>query len=411
MMTLVPLLGICVFVSIAAACSIERRHIRLRTVLTALGLQFSVGAVVLFLPAGKAFVESVTSMLLVIVGYSQAGMDFVLGKLSVSTESLGYIFAFRVLPVLIFFSSLVAVLYHLGVIQPLIKAIGWLLQRILGTSQAESSSAAANLFFGGTEVYLLMRPYILTMTNSELFALMVGCSASMNAALVITYANMGVNATYLMAAIFMSAPGGLLIAKVMAPETARPNAITLGVSYEEDRPVNVVDAATRGAISGAHMAATIGVMLMALISLIAMVNGFLGYVGGFFGLPSISAQQILGYMLAPMAYLLGIPWSEAVNSGALLGTKLVLNEFVAYIDFSAQQTSMPAQTQMVMTIALAGFANLATPASLLGVLGLIVPERRPFIVRMALRVIVAGTLANLVSAAIASFLQSLFAVP
>ena len=366
-----------------------------------------IGAVVLFVPAGKAFVESATALLLTTVGYSQAGMDFIFGKLSIDTPALGYIFAFRVLPVLIFFSSLVAVLYHLQVIQPVIKVVGWALQKLLGTSQAESSSAAANIFVGGTEVYLLMRPYTLKMTDSELFALMVGCSASMNAALVVTYAHMGVNATYLIAAIFMSAPAGLLISKLMFPENQTPETIDTHIDYEEDHPVNVIDAATRGSISGAHMAATIGVMLLALISLIAMANGLLGWLGAMFGVSNLSAEMMLGYVMAPVSFLLGIPWKECLGAGALLGTKLVLNEFVAYIGFSRQMAMMSAHSQVVMTIALAGFANLATPASLLGVLGVIVPERRALIVKVALRVILAGTLANLVSAAIASFLLTL----
>jgi len=404
---LIPLLGIVVFMGIAILVSIDRRRIKARTVFAALGLQVVIGAVVLFVPAGKAFVESATALLLTTVGYSQAGMDFIFGKLSIDTPALGYIFAFRVLPVLIFFSSLVAVLYHLQVIQPVIKVVGWALQKLLGTSQAESSSAAANIFVGGTEVYLLMRPYTLKMTDSELFALMVGCSASMNAALVVTYAHMGVNATYLIAAIFMSAPAGLLISKLMFPENQTPETIDTHIDYEEDHPVNVIDAATRGSISGAHMAATIGVMLLALISLIAMANGLLGWLGAMFGVSNLSAEMMLGYVMAPVSFLLGIPWKECLGAGALLGTKLVLNEFVAYIGFSRQMAMMSAHSQVVMTIALAGFANLATPASLLGVLGVIVPERRALIVKVALRVILAGTLANLVSAAIASFLLTL----
>ncbi len=404
MTIILPILGILALLLASWAISVNRMKVNARTCLLAFALQFAIGALLLYAPVGKPFLIGLAKSLQSGIGFSQAGIDFIFGPLG--SDAQGFIFAFRVLPVLVFFSSLVGVLYYIGILQYVIRIVGSGFQKLIGTSQAESCAAVSNVMLGGTEVYLLVRPYLHKMTDSELFALMVGASATMSPALLLTYSQLGVDSGYLLAAIFMSAPGGLLIAKLMVPETGQPEAVDLHAHYEEDgdQPTNVIDAATKGAISGAQMAFSIGAMLLALISLVAFSNGILGGVGGLVGVPSLSLEMILGYLLAPVAYLLGIPGEDVVAAGALLGKKIVLNEFVAYVDFAKQLAAFDTRSQAVLTIARAGFANLATPASLFGVLAVMVPERRPLIAKLAIRVIVAATIANFISAGIASIL-------
>jgi concentrative nucleoside transporter, CNT family len=407
MNALISLLGMVVLIGIALLFSSNRKAINLRTVGVAFGLQFSIGGLVLFWDTGKQVLETVAFGVQQVINYSQEGLDFLLGGL-VSDEMFnlfgdrGFIFAFRVLPVIIFFSSLIAVLYHLKIMQVVIKVLGGSLQKMLGTSRAESMSAAANIFVGQTEAPLVVRPYIANMTRSELFAVMCGGVASIAGSVLAGFANMGVELKYLIAACFMAAPGGLLFAKLLIPETEKPNDAILE-SASEDLPANVFDAAATGASSGLKLAANVGAMLLAFIALIALLNGMVGGVANWFGYPDLTLQSILGTIFAPLAWVIGVPWSESLQAGSLIGQKVILNEFVAFSEFVQYQDTLLPRTRVLVTFALCGFANLSSIAILLGGIGVMAPGRRQEIASLGLKAILAGSLSNFLSAAIAGF--------
>lgn len=401
------LLGVAGLLGIALLLSDNRRAICLRTVFGAFVIQTILCAFVLHIPIGQTALVSISEGVQHIIDFGNEGIGFLFGDLA--RFKLGFVFAINVLTIIIFFSSLMAVLYHLGVMQLIIKVIGGLLQKILGTSHTESLSATANIFVGQTEAPLLVRPYIAHMTQSELFAVMVGGLASVAGAVMAGYASMGIELKYLIAASFMAAPGGLLMAKIIKPETEFDR-IVQDARIDEDegnRPANVIDAAANGAASGMKLAANVGAMLLAFISLIAMLNGLIGGIGSMFGLKALSLQQILGYIFTPIAWILGTPSSEALQVGSLIGQKLVLNEFVAYADFAVIKDSLTPHSQAVVTFALCGFANLSSIAILLGGLGVMAPERRGDIARMGLKAVAAGSLSNLMSAALASLFLTL----
>ncbi|MFC0325401.1 NupC/NupG family nucleoside CNT transporter, partial [Halomonas organivorans] len=333
----------------------------------------------------------------------------------------GFVFAIKVLPVIIFFSSLTAVLYYIGVMQWIIRILGGALQKALGTSRTESLSATANIFVGQTEAPLVVRPFIARMTQSQLFAVMCGGLASVAGSVLAGYAALGIPMEYLVAASFMAAPGGLLFAKLLMPETETPedsvSAAEERLEEEEDHPTNVLDAAAAGASSGLMLAANVGAMLLAFIGLIALVNGILGGVGDWFGMESLSLEMILGWLFAPLAFLLGVPWQEATLAGSFIGQKLVVNEFVAYIHLApyldgeqvvaATGEALSRHTAAILSFALCGFANLSSIAILLGGLGGIAPSRRHDIARLGLKAMLAGTLSNLMSATLAGFFIAL----
>lgn len=411
MQSLISLLGMVVLLGLGLALSKNRRSIRPRTILGAFAIQFVVGGIVLFVPLGQRLLETLSRGVQQVIDYSQAGISFMLGGLVSDTMyelfgGFGFVFAFRVLPIIIFFSSLIAVLYYLGVMQWVIKLIGGTLRAILGTSKTESLSAAANIFVGQTEAPLVVRPYIPGMTQSELFAVMCGGLASIAGSVLAGYAGMGVELKYLLAASFMAAPGGLLFAKLIHPETDTPHDGVVIEKDSPDTPANVFDAAAGGAAQGLKLAANVGAMLLAFISLIALLNGMIGGVGGLFGFPGISIQQILGVIFAPLSWVIGVPWNEALQAGSLIGQKLILNEFVAFADFVQLKEELSPLTQAIITFALCGFANLSSIAILLGGLGILAPSRRGDIARMGLKAVAAATLANLMSAAIAGFFLS-----
>ena len=326
-------------------------------------------------------------------------------------EGNGFIFALKVLPVIIFFGALMSVLYHLNIMQWFVKVFGGGLQKLLGTSRTESMSAAANIFVGQTEAPLVVKPYLKTMTSSELFAIMAGGLASVAGAVLAGYASMGIGLNYLIAASFMAAPGGLLMAKILVPETEKPNdKLEIKIEEEQDEEeeaANLLDAAAIGASSGLALALNVGAMLIAFISLIALLNLMLGGIGGFFGYEGITMEMILGYLFSPIAYILGIPWSEALHAGSLLGQKLVINEFVAYVDFIANKDLFSEHSQAIITVALCGFANLSSIAILLGGLGVLAPSRRQEIARFGLKAVLAGTLSNFMSATLVGIFLSL----
>ncbi len=401
---MVGLLGIMVFLGLAWLVSTRRDAVRWRTVGLAFGIQFGVGVVVFGIPQGRAALEWLSARVTDAIGAGKAGVDFIFGGLTADggAGGVGFVFAFQVLPMIVFFSSLIAVLYHLGLMQWVIRLLGGALRKVLGTSRAESLSAAANVFVGQTEAPLVVKPYIAHMTKSELFAVMVGGLASIAGSVLAGYAAMGVPMKYLLAASFMAAPGGLCFAKLMMPETEEPEEVTLSFAEGEDAPVNVLDAAALGAGTGLKLALNVGAMVLAFVGLIALLNLLLGGLGGWFGFGGLSMQWILGWLFAPVAWLSGMPVEEMRVGGSLIGQKVVLNEFVAYAEYTAGiQETLGDRGRAVVSVALCGFANLSSIAILLGGLGGMAPSRRPDIARFGLKAVLAATLANLTSAAIA----------
>lgn len=407
MTTIMSLVGMMALLGIAFAASTNRKAINLRTVGVAFALQLFIGGFVLFVEAGRNILDQLSSKVSAVIGYAGDGIEFLFGSLAKSDSNIGFIFAIQVLPVIVFFSALVAVLYHLGIMTWVIKILGGGLQKLLKTSRPESLSATANIFVGQTEAPLIVKPFIPSMTKSELFAVMVGGLATVAGSVMAGYVAIGVELKYLIAASFMAAPGGFLMAKMIVPETETPKQDLSDVMSDEEKPVNVIDAAASGASSGMHLALNVGAMLLAFVALIALLNGLLGGIGAWFDHPSLTLQEILGYVFAPVAWLLGVPWSEAVTAGSFIGQKLVVNEFVAYLDFMNYREGLSAHTQAIVTFALCGFANLSSIAILLGGLGGMAPSRRKDIARLGLRAVLAGSMANLMSAAIAGFFLSL----
>ena len=399
------LFGILVILAIAYAFSAKRKAINFRTVGGAFAIQALIGAFVLYVPFGKDVLLTLSEGVQNILNSGQEGIDFIFGP--VGNKSLGFIFAFNVLPAIVFFSALITVLYHLGIMAWIIRIIGGFLQIVLRTSRPESMSAAANIFVGQTEAPLVVRPFIPKMTQSELFAVMVGGLASVAGAAMAGYAAMGVDIKYLLAASFMAAPGGLLMAKIIMPET---NEFRNELDDEEDKDThyaNVFDAAATGASSGMQLALNVGAMLLAFIALIALLNSLIGWVGGMFGAEDLTFQVILGYLFQPLAWALGVPWNEANLAGSFIGQKMVVNEFVAYLDFVNYKEQLSAQSQAIITFALCGFANFSSIAILMGGIGAMAPTRRKEIAQLGLKAVLAATLANLMSAAIAGFFVAL----
>ncbi|MFT7289339.1 MAG: CNT family concentrative nucleoside transporter [Halieaceae bacterium] len=400
-MLMLPLLAMLLLLAVAYALSTDRSAVSLRTVGGAFALQLGIGALALYVPAGRAALERLSVTVSSILAYAQVGIEFVFGD--IGRYEVGFVFAFHVLPVIIFFSSLVAVLYHIGVMGWVIRMVGGALRALLGTSRAESMSATANVFVSQTEAPLVIKPYIATMTRSELFAVMVGGMATVAGSVLAGYVALGVEMRYLLAASFMAAPGGLLMAKLMVPETGRPDEVGEEFHLSREEHVNIFDAAASGATNGLNLAVNIAAMLLAFVALIALLNGLLGWLGGFAGFDTLSLQGILGTLFRPLAYLLGVPWNEAAVAGNLIGQKLVLNEFVAFAGFYEDRSVLGAHSQAVVSFALCGFANFSSIAILLGGLGTLAPVQRPVIASLGLRAVAAAFMANLLSAAIASF--------
>jgi CNT family concentrative nucleoside transporter len=400
---LISLLGYCSLITFAWLCSSSRKDINWRTVGGAIAIQFAFGALVLYVPAGKAALEWLSSIVSTVIAYGDDGIFFLFGGLSDPSESLGFVFAFKVLPVIIFFSSLISVLYYIRVMPVVVQVIGGAIRKLLGTSRAESLSATANIFVGQTEAPLAIKPYLGRLTRSEFFAVMCGGLASIAGSVLAGYAAMGIDIRFLLAACFMAAPSGLLFAKILLPETETPDNSKL----EEDpalRPANIFDAAAGGASDGLKLALNVGAMLLAFIGLIALLNGILGWIGSIFGSDQLTLQLLLGWLFSPVAWLLGIPWDQATMGGSFIGQKLVINEFVAFIEFGTIKETLSVRSQAIITFALCGFANFSSIAILLGGLGGLVPERRQEIAQLGLKAVLAGTLANLSSAAIAGML-------
>ena len=407
------ILGIVVLLVIAVLFSNNRKAINLRTVLGALAIQIGLAALILYVPFGRDALQATANGVSNVIAYGNEGINFVFGGLA-DPSNVGFIFAVKVLPIIVFFSGLISVLYYLGIMQAVIKVIGGALQAALGTSKAESMSAAANIFVGQTEAPLVVRPYIKNMTQSELFAIMAGGTASIAGSVMAGYAGMGVPLTYLIAASFMAAPAGLLFAKILFPQTEQFND-KQPETDDSEKPTNVLEAMAGGASAGMQLALNVGAMLIAFVGLIALVNGILGGVGGWFGYADLTLQSIFGWIFKPLAYLIGVSWDESAIAGQMIGMKLAVNEFVGYLEFAKYlqpdtAVVLSEKTKAIITFALCGFANFSSIAILIGGIGGMAPNRRGDVARLGLKAVVAGTLANLMSATIAGLFIELSGV-
>jgi len=428
---MVGLLGVAVMIGIAFAMSYNRRAINWRLVATGLGLQALFGLIVLKTAPGRAFFDAVGRVITGLLGFQEQGARFVFGNLVQSNVPVGPLgaggavdtsaglvantgayFAFNVLPTIIFFSALMSVLYYLNVMQAIVKGIAWVMQKTLGTSGAETLSASGNIFLGQTEAPLLIKPFVKTFTPSELVTVMVGGFATVAGGVMAAYVGMlsgyfpGI-ASHLLAASVMNAPAGLYLSKIIRPETDVP--VTKGSLRMdvEKTDSNVIEAAAGGAAQGVQLAINVAAMLMAFVALVALVNFGFGWVGGFFGNPELSLQGILGFVLRPLAWVMGTPWQDTAYVGGLIGVKTTLNEFVAYAQFAGDLGSgvaLEPRSAVILTYALLGFANFSSIAIQIGGIGGLAPERRGEIARFGLRAMIAGNLAAFTSAAIAGML-------
>jgi CNT family concentrative nucleoside transporter len=406
---LIGLGGIMAILAVAAALSYNPTKIRPRVVIPAFLLQAAIALLVLYVPAGRAAIAAAAGGVDVLLGYSRAGIEMVFGGLATGANAGS--FAINVLPIIVFFSALVSVLYYFKVIQLFVRWIGGFLQLVLGIDRVEAFYAAANILLGQSESPLVVRAYLNTLSDRQIFTLMTTGLAGVAGSVLAAYAQMGIKTEYLLAAAFMSAPGGLLMGKIVAPtplpEKAATSAGGPAVVAVEKKYDNLISAVFAGTQDGVKLAVAVGAMLISFVALIALCNGILGGVAGLFGYPDLTFQKILGWMFAPIMYLLNVPWSEAVAAGGFFGEKLVLNEFVAFADLSKTVSTLTPRTQLVVTFALCGFANISSIAIQMGVLGVLVPERLSAIARMGPRAVLAGSLANLMSAALASLMLTI----
>ncbi len=406
MQHLMSLIGILLILGIAFLLSSDRQAIRPRVVGAAFALQAGFAALVLYVPQGNMILQTISNGVSALLGYAHAGTEFIFGPLA-KPEIGGNSFAIAALPVIIFFAALIAVLYYLGIMQLIIRWVGGALEKITGISKVESLSAASNIFVGQSESPLVIRPYLAELTPSQLFCLMTVGMAGVAGTILAAYASMGIRIDYLVAAAFMSAPGGIVMAKIIMPDPKGEQLVEpdeIKIPDEEERPANVIMAAAQGAQTGVKLAVMVGAMVLAFVALVALANGIVGGIGGWFGYPDLSFQMVLGYVFAPVFRLLGAPdWTEAMRAGGFFGTKLVLNEFVAFIDLGAAK-DLSQTTQGIVTFALCGFANFSSIAIQLAVVGNLAPNQRPTIARLGLKALLAGSLANLMSAALAGLM-------
>lgn len=394
------LIGLVVILAVAYGWSTDRRAIKLRVLVWGLGLQFAFAFLVLKTPAAELF-KAASGGVNHLLEYAAEGSKFVFGdKLGGQNDQFGVIFAFQVLPIVIFIASLFAILYYLGVMQVFVRAMAVVMQRVMGTSGAESTNVAASIFMGQTEAPLTIRPFLAGLTNSELFTIMASGMAHVSGAVMAAYVLIAhVEIRHLLTAVIMTAPATLMLSKMLIPETGVPETAG-GVNVEVEKPgVNIIDAAARGAGDGLQLALNIGAMLVAFISLIAMVNGILHSVNS-----TWSMQNFLGRIFAPVAWLLGVKYNDCATVGNLLGTRLILNEFVAFIDLGKIGGTLDNKSFVIATYALCGFANLSSVAIQVGGIGALVPSRKSDLARLGMKAVACGTMANFMSACIAGML-------
>jgi Nucleoside permease len=432
----INLIGIVAILAIAFLLSSAKKRIRLRVVGPAFALQFGIAALVLGTPWGAAGIQALANGVSALLSYAGTGTEFLFG--ASEDNPLAGTFALGALPVIIFFAALVSILYHWGIMQQVVRWVGGAIGFVTGISKVESLGAAANIFVGQSESPLVVRPYLAALPPSRLFTLMTVGMAGVAGTILAAYAGLLGDdyLPHLLAAAFMSAPGGILMAKIIMPddgpppavepvvlpearisaegpaaltEGGKPHEVEVAETMEADhKPANVIEAAAQGAQTGVKLAVAVGAMVLAFVALVALANGLLGWAGGLFGYPQLSFQGVLGAVFAPVMFLLGIPWSEAQVAGGLFGTKVVLNEFVAFIDLGAIEAgALSDRTRAIVTFALCGFANFSSIAIQMAVTGGLAPNQRPVIARLGLKALAAGSLANLMSAALAGLFLSL----
>ena len=406
------LAGIAVILALAWLISANRRAIRLRVVGAAFALQAVIAFLVLYTSWGRAAIQGLSNGVANLLGYATKGTEFLFGPSE--TNPLAHTFAIAALPVIIFFASLVAILYYLGIMQKIVRWVGGAIGWVTGISKVESLSAAANIFVGQSESPLVVRPYLAALPPSRLFTVMTVGMAGVAGTILAAYASLlgEQYLPFLLAASFMSAPGGVLMAKMIMPDDPRDTEkveeqkVEIAETFEEgERPANVIMAASQGALTGVGLAVAVGAMVLAFVALVALANGILSGIGGWFGYPDLTFQRIVGLLFAPVMYLIGIPWAEAGTAGGLFGTKVVLNEFVAFIDLGQMGAgALGDRSRAIVIFALCGFANFSSIAIQMAVTGGLAPNQRPVIARLGLRALAAGSLANLMSAALASLM-------
>ncbi|RVZ51200.1 NupC/NupG family nucleoside CNT transporter [Helicobacter pylori] len=405
--SLFSVVGMAVLFLIAWVFSSNKRAINYRTIVSAFVIQVALGALALYVPLGREMLQGLASGIQSVISYGYEGVRFLFGNLAPNAKGDqgigGFIFAINVLAIIIFFASLISLLYYLKIMPLFINLIGGALQKCLGTSKAESMSAAANIFVAHTEAPLVIKPYLKSMSDSEIFAVMCVGMASVAGPVLAGYASMGIPLPYLIAASFMSAPGGLLFAKIIYPQN---EAISSHADVSAEKHVNAIEAIANGASTGLNLALHVGAMLLAFVGMLALINGLLGVVGGFLGMENLSLGLILGALLKPLAFMLGIPWNQAGIAGEIIGIKIALNEFVGYMQLLPYLGDNPPlilseKTKAIITFALCGFANLSSVAMLIGGLGSLVPKKKDLIIRLALKAVLVGTLSNFMSATIA----------
>ncbi|NHA79381.1 NupC/NupG family nucleoside CNT transporter [Helicobacter pylori] len=405
--SLFSVVGMAVLFLIAWVFSSNKRAINYRTIVSAFVIQVALGALALYVPLGREMLQGLASGIQSVISYGYEGVRFLFGNLAPNAKGDqgigGFVFAINVLAIIIFFASLISLLYYLKIMPLFINLIGGALQKCLGTSKAESMSAAANIFVAHTEAPLVIKPYLKSMSDSEIFAVMCVGMASVAGPVLAGYASMGIPLPYLIAASFMSAPGGLLFAKIIYPQN---EAISSHADVSAEKHVNAIEAIANGASTGLNLALHVGAMLLAFVGMLALINGLLGVVGGVLGMEHLSLGLILGALLKPLAFMLGIPWSQAGIAGEIIGIKIALNEFVGYMQLLPYLGDNPPlilseKTKAIITFALCGFANLSSVAMLIGGLGSLVPKKKDLIIRLALKAVLVGTLSNFMSATIA----------
>lgn len=409
--------GVGLLIGIGVLLSLNRKNIRWRTVLAALAVQMAIGAFVLFLPLGKDALTAVASGVTHVLEFGNKGTQFLFGGL-VSDKMFevfgggGFVFAFRVLPSIIYVTTLIAVLYYLGVMRWIITILGTLFQKLLGVSKIESFCAVTTIFLGQNEMGAAVKPFISKLKGPEIFVIMTSGMASVAGAALAGYAGLGVKMEYLIAASFMAIPGGLLFGKLLCPSNEVTNISFDNLQFEEHKPANLIEAAASGASLGFTIAMSVGAMLIAFIGLIALFNGMVGGVAGWMGFPGVTLETMLGKVFAPLAYMLGVTWEHAAFAGNLIGQKLILNEFVAYVGLApylqpeakvlaAGLTVIDPRSLAILSFALCGFANISSIAILAGAFGSVAPQLRGIVAKYGLRVVAAATLSNLMSATIA----------
>ncbi|MGI8611446.1 MAG: NupC/NupG family nucleoside CNT transporter [Sphingomicrobium sp.] len=420
---LLGIAGILVILALAVALSTNRKAIRLRVVAAAFALQAGIAVLVLYTPWGIAAIKGMSNGVANLLGYANEGTEFLFGP--AENNPLALTFALAALPVIIFFASIVAILYYLGIMQRVVRWVGGAIGWITGVSRVEALGAAANIFVGQSESPLVVRPYLAALPPSRLFTLMAVGMAGVAGTILAAYASLlgEEYLPYLLAAAFMSAPGGILMAKIIVPDdppgpdelpleggvastSGTEDQVDVAETFEEgERPANIIMAAAQGAQTGVKLAVAVGAMVLAFVALVALANGLLSGVGGWVGIEGLTFQRLVGYVFAPIMFLIGVPWNEAGTAGGLFGTKMVLNEFVAFIDLGQMGPgAMSERSRAIVTFALCGFANFSSIAIQMAVTGGLAPNQRPVIARLGIRALIAGSLANLMSAALAGLL-------